>query len=255
RQLSAPYYDRDEHQIRRWKEWTRETPDFHGMMYTTWQRGYDHLEPFGDYAWTHAPHIYHTPAWGLNPGQQTLFWTMIRGDKWDPDWELEASALHWRTRPGDPFQELAFEATPGQLEEVWLSVPEDATWLQWYVTATDNRGWTSRIPFADTMYYELGDIATAVRSLPEESGLHLACYPQPLSSGQPLSIEWYAPANTAAELTVHDVLGRRVFRTTLSGTGERLRSAQLRLPALSAGMYVLRLTTGTAMRSARIRIF
>ncbi|PLX32415.1 MAG: hypothetical protein C0600_02660, partial [Ignavibacteria bacterium] len=73
RQLSAPYYDRDEHQIRRWKEWTRETPDFHGMMYTTWQRGYDHLEPFGDYAWTHAPHIYHTPAWGLNPGQQMLF--------------------------------------------------------------------------------------------------------------------------------------------------------------------------------------
>jgi hypothetical protein len=41
RQISAPFYDSDEQQIRRWKEWTRGVANFHGMMYTTWSKKYD----------------------------------------------------------------------------------------------------------------------------------------------------------------------------------------------------------------------
>ena len=48
RQISAPFYDADENQIRTWKEWTRETPNFLGMMYTTWQNKYSLLPDFGD---------------------------------------------------------------------------------------------------------------------------------------------------------------------------------------------------------------
>jgi hypothetical protein len=255
RQISAPYYDNDEQQIRRWKEWTRETDGFNGMMYTTWQRRYDHLEPFGDYAWNHAPYIYHTPSWGINPGQKTLFWTMILGDKWDPDWELQSAALHWRIQPGDAFSELAFDATPGTLEEVWLTVPEDATWLQWYVTATDNRGWTSRIPFADTLYYELGDLATAVEELSTPTSPHLALYPQPLQAQNTLSVEWYSPVDQHATLTLIDLLGRVVQEAALTAHSTGLNTVQLQLARQIPGMYiaVLRTASGARVRSLMVQ--
>jgi len=254
RQISAPYYDNDERQIRRWREWTRGVPDFHGMMYTTWQRRYDHLEPFGDYAWTHAPHIYHTPAWGLPPGDRVLLRTRIRGDRWDPDWELSAAAIHWRTAPGEPFQETAFSATPGQLEDVWLDIPVDASWLQWYVTASDNRGWTSRVPFADTMYYELGDIATALGGTPAPAGMHLALYPQPLRQDADVMLEWRTPDGEPAIFELADLLGRTVLSRDLPSSGPRLRTTRIALPHLAAGVYMGVLRSGELIQVTKVAV-
>ncbi|MBN1449346.1 MAG: carbohydrate binding domain-containing protein [Bacteroidetes bacterium] len=252
RQISAPYYDSDERQIRRWREWTRGVPDFHGMMYTTWQRKYDHLEPFGDYAWTHAPNIYHTPPWGLRPGEQLLFRTMITGDRWDPDWKLTEAAIHWRTQPGDPFKESAFSATPGLLEETWFPVPAEATWLQWYVTASDSRGWTTRVPFADTVYYELGDFTTALSSASAPAGMHLALYPQPLRRDGTLTLEWSVPSGGGATFTMVDMLGRTVYTRELPSSAAGPNTTRFTMPDLADGMYVaiLRGMSGVIARTA-----
>ena len=237
RQISAPYYDRDEQQIRRWKEWTREVPDFHGMMYTTWQRKYDHLEAFGDYAWNHAPYVYHTPVWGIRPGEQVLMRTQVEGDRWDADWELTACSVHKRHHPGDPFTVVPVAAVAGQLTEHWVDVSEGATWMQWYVTATDNRGWTTRIPFADTLYYEVGDITTALGTVPGAPALHCAVYPQPAPSGAEVTLEWHVPGGSDAHFVLTDLLGRSVLTRRLDADG-KLRSTHLALPQLPRGVYV-----------------
>ena len=254
RQISAPYYDRDEQQIRRWKEWTREVPDFMGMMYTTWQRSYDHLEAFGDYAWNHAPYVYHTPVWGITPGARAMTWTQVEGDRWDPDWELEDCRMHVRFHPGDPFVEEVIAAVPGELTEHWTDIPSNATWMQWYVTATDNRGWTTRIPFADTMYYEVGDIATAVSAPGQPPQSFLTVYPQPATSGAELTVEWFVPGNQPARFSLYDLLGRMVLQRTLPASGGGLRSARLVLPRLARGIYMAVLRSARESRTVRIAV-
>jgi hypothetical protein len=254
RQISAPYYDRDEQQIRRWKEWTRDVPDFEGMMYTTWQKKYDHLEAFGDYAWNHAPYVYHTPLWGITPGQKALTWTKVIGDRWDPDWELTDCRMHLRHHPGDPFTEVVIPSVPGELTEHWIDIPATATWMQWYVTATDNRGWTTRIPFVDTLYYEVGDITTALSSLAASPALHCAAYPQPAYAGAELMLEWYVPGNAEATITLSDLLGRRVFERNLGASDARMRTTRLALPQLPRGVYIGVLRSAQGSRSMRIAL-
>ncbi|MCB2203566.1 carbohydrate binding domain-containing protein [bacterium] len=254
RQISAPFYDQDASQIRRWKEWTRDVPNFHGMMYTTWQRNYDYLEAFGDYAWNHAPYIYHTPTWGLNPGQQVLMWTQVEGDPWDDDWELQQCTLHKRHHPGDPFTEITIPAVAGELTEHWVSIPPSATWMQWYVTATDNRGWTTRIPFADTLYYEVGDLATSIGAVEAAAAQFCTVYPQPARIGEEVTLQWHTPANENVQFELYDLLGRLQQRWTLAPSGEGLRSMRVRLPQLSRGIYLGVLRSRSGSTSQRIAV-
>jgi hypothetical protein len=238
RQISAPYYDNDEQNIRRWKEWTRDTPDFHGMMYTTWAQQYDHLESFGEYAWNHAPYIYHTPPYTIRAGEEMNFIVIIRGDPWDPAWTLTDARIHFRTQPGDAFSEHSFTTEPGQYTEVPIPIRAGATWLQWYVTAADNRGWTTRIPFADTLYYELGDVATTIGDPPAPSSAVLEFYPQPARSGSPLQLQWYIPGTREALLRICDLLGREVHAQTLHASATGLTTSIVRLPATLRGMFI-----------------
>ncbi len=241
RQISAPYYDNDEQNIRRWKEWTRDTPDFRGMMYTTWAQQYDHLEPFGEYAWNHAPYIYHTPPYAIRAGEEMNFIVIIRGDAWDPDWALLDARIHFRTRPGEAFTEHAFTVETGQYTDVPVPIPAGATWLQWYVTARDNRGWTTRIPFADTLYYELGDVATAVGDPPAPSSAVLEFFPQPATSSAPLQLRWHIPGTSDAVLRICDLLGREVYAQTLRASTTGLSTSIVRFPPGLHGTFVARL--------------
>ena len=241
RQISAPYYDRDEQQIRQWKEWTRDVPDFHGMMYTTWARKYDHLEAFGEYAWNHAPYIHHTPPYAIQAGADMNFIVIIRGDAMDADWELTDASIHYRTRPGDPFTEHPFMVQPGEFGEILVPIPSGATWLQWYVTAGDNRGWTSRVPLGDTVYYELGDVATSVEGNHEPDAAILSFYPQPASASRELHVEWFQPGANEAMLRLYDLLGREVFARRLHASGSGMNSSVLHLPTSLRGVFVARL--------------
>ncbi len=108
RQISAPYYDNDENQIRQWKQWTRDVKDFRGMLYTTWQRRFDHLEPFAEYSWNHAPYIYHSPPFGSVPDDGVRLDIMINGDKWDEGWEPEGAMLLYRIDPDMQFTVIDF---------------------------------------------------------------------------------------------------------------------------------------------------
>ncbi|MFZ1729305.1 MAG: glycoside hydrolase family 20 zincin-like fold domain-containing protein [Bacteroidota bacterium] len=250
RQISAPYYDNDEQQIRRWKEWTRDTPDFRGMMYTTWAQKYDHLEPFGDYAWNHAPYIYHTPPYAIQAGNDMNFITVIQGDPWDQAWTLTDARIHFRTQPGDAFAEHAFTATLGQLTDVMVPIPAGATWLQWYVTASDNRGWTTRVPFADTLFYELGEITTGVGDVPAAATSVLQFYPQPASAGSPLYVQWRNPGATDTMLRLYDLLGREVYAQSLHASTTGLTTSVLRLPVALQGTFIARI--GGASRVMQI---
>ncbi len=162
RQISAPYYDNDENQIRRWKQWTRDVKYFHGMMYTTWQKRYDRLEPFAEYAWNHAPYIYHNPPFGVVPDSGVYLNIKINGDKWDKGWESEGAILHYRTGTDMNFTVINFQPPVGIDTIINLELPDENKWLQYYITATDNRGWTTKIPFGDSVYFELGELLTSV---------------------------------------------------------------------------------------------
>ena len=83
------------------------------------------------------------------------------------------------------------------------------------MTARDNRGWTTRIPFADTMYYELGDVTTAVGDVPHAESAVLAFYPHPSTAGAPLHAQWEIPGKVDAELRIFDLLGRLVHAQQL----------------------------------------
>jgi hypothetical protein len=241
RQISAPYYDNDEQQIRRWKEWTRDTPNFHGMMYTTWAQKYDHLEPFGDYSWNHAPYIYHTPPYAIQAGNDMNFIVIIGGDPWDAAWTLTDARIHFRTQPGDGFTEHAFTADQGQLTDVMVPIPVGATWLQWYVTASDNRGWTTRVPFADTLFYELGEITTGAGDLRIPSASLLQFYPQPAMAGTPLYVQWHIPGMTDAKLRFHDILGREVYAQSLHASTTGLSTSVVHLPVALRGTFIARI--------------
>ncbi len=252
RQISAPFYDSDEQQIRRWKEWTRGVANFRGMMYTTWSKNYDYLEAFGDYAWNHAPYIYHFPPSSLRAGEDMYFSLRVEGDKWDPAWQLESVAIQYRTDPTHRFTVHEVALTPGTDEMLPLPIPAGTRWIQWYVTATDNRGWTTRVPLGDSVYYELGDLVTALESLPAASGLHLSASPNPVLPGGSVLLQWAAPEHQQAKLRLRDLLGREHALYDLGRAGTRMESRRITLPPLAPGVYLLELLTSDESTVTRI---
>lgn len=246
RQMSAPYYDQDEQQIRRWREWTRDTEHFHGMMYTTWSRKYDHLEAFGDYAWNHAPYIQHLPPMTLRAGETLDFPLRVHGDRWDPAWELESVTLHYRYHPGDDFTMHTASIATEMHENIPIDVPADAAWMQWFITASDNRGWTSRVPLGDTVYYELGSLVSAIGAGTPPSALWLSAAPNPVRTGGSVHVDYLVPAGQEATLELFDVLGRPLSMIPCAIGDGRLSTLKLDTQALPAGMYVLRLRNATS---------
>ncbi|MCZ7557629.1 MAG: hypothetical protein M5R41_14620 [Bacteroidia bacterium] len=242
RQISAPFYDRDAKQIRTWKEWMRGVPNVLGMMYTTWARNYDYLDAFGEYAWNHAPYVYHFPPYSLRSGEDNFFHLRIEGDTRDTEWKLEHVFINHRTQPNHRFTAHEATLTPGVDEMIAVSVPADARWLQWYITAVDNRGSMTRIPLGDTMYFELGDIATGLRHVDvAPHSLHISISPNPVRGGSRLSVHWAAPAGSAPKVILRDALGRKCLSHAPERSTGRLMTTTIGIPTLSPGFYILEL--------------
>ncbi len=255
RQISAPYYDRDEKQIRIWKEWTRETGNFHGMMYTTWQAKYDHLEAFGEYAWNHAPHIEHFPPQAL-PGAGALeLGIRITGDRLDDGWEATAADVHYRTSPGQAFSSLPFTPAPGAGQTVLLPLPQATKWLQWHITASDNRGWSTKIPFGDTVYFELGDISSHAGARGDISDFRLyGAYPNPALSNGRVTLEFSSPPGEKVRIEMIDALGRVVKSWNDHPDAGGLRMLRLRMDGIAGGIHLLRIACGSNVRTALLSV-
>jgi hypothetical protein len=171
--ITAPYYDQDENNIRMWKEWTQNTPDFYGMIYTTWQRKYTHLVPFAEYSWNHAPYIYHYPLKNLPDSVLTLNAT-FSGDDWDKGWQLSEAALYYRTNPGDTFTKIDMAAKTDEPVNVTITLPENNKFLQYYFEAKDNHSWITKVPFGKDKYFEIGQVPISVddRYIKEKIKIH-----------------------------------------------------------------------------------
>jgi hypothetical protein len=254
RQISAPYYDTDPNNIRVWKEWTRGAPGFEGMMYTTWKSEYRDLEPFAEYAWNHAPYIYHTPATALQRDGSLRVRYRAEGDRADSAWQLAAVLLWYRTSPGAPFSSRSLTARTGALDSTDVPLPPASAWVQWYLTAIDNRGWITKVPFGDSSVYEAGDISTGMSAIGEPAFLAVhGLYPDPLPVHGECMLDWSATKYSVARLSVTDLLGRVRYASIIKTGSSGVQHTRLALPELPAGIYVLRLASdrGSASRTFR----
>jgi hypothetical protein len=247
RQISAPFYDSDERQIRTWKEWMRGVPNVLGMMYTTWKHNYDYLDAFGEYAWNHAPYVYHFPPYTLRAGEDNYFHLRIEGDTWDAEWKLDHVFINYRTQPHLRFTAHEVTLKTGVDDMIAVPIPSDARWLQWYITAVDNRGSMTRIPLGDTVYYELGDVITALSETDlAVHSLYLSVSPNPAQSASSLMVHWAAPEGDAVHMILRDVLGRECLVHEAGRASGQIANTAITLPALTPGMYVLEMYVGAA---------
>ncbi len=252
RQISAPFYDGDENDIRIWKEWMRGVPNTRGMMYTTWRANYGYLKPFGEYAWNHAPYIEHCPPTTLQGGGVLDLYIRITGDPWDAAWSAGTAAVRWRTRPGDPFAALPFTPTPGILQTVPLMVPAQTRWLQWFVEASDNRGWSTKVPFGDTVFFELGEIPTGSESVDLVRELEIfGVYPNPGANAPQATLDFRAPAGRIVDIEIVDVRGSVRSRSKISAVGG-VQSVKLPLHDLPRGVYIVSVHAGGIVRRLRL---
>jgi hypothetical protein len=142
-------------------------------------------------------------------------------------------------------------ALPPAVDSLYaVEVPVDAgtTWIQWYVTATDNRGFTSRVPLGDSVYYELGAMPTGVETgdLPSDFEL-LGVHPHPFGgSGAWVRLRTSGVREVLVE--VRDVLGRVVIRERRPAAGGTTM-LQIGMSALGPGVYMLTVGDGKGTRS------
>lgn len=247
-QVTAPFYDADAAQIRRWRERMRGIAGVEGMMYTTWQSDYSELDAFADYAWTHAPHIRHTPPNWLAPGQPLAMYVDISGDRWDRDWRLESAMLLYRTAPHLRFTGVPLPTAVDSLYAIDLPTDAGTKWIQWYVTATDNRGFTSRVPLGDTVYYDLGALPTGVEVGDRPADFEiLGVHPHPVG-GSGAWVELRTPGGREVLVEVRDVLGRVVLRERRPAAGGTTM-LQIGMSTLGPGVYMLTVGDGRGTRS------
>ena len=69
------------------------------------------------------------------------------------------------------------------------------------------------------------------------TGMHLV--PNPTSSRS--HVHFTLPTATPADIRIHDISGREVWRTSIEGP----RTGTVRLPLLPAGVYLVRLESDT----------
>jgi hypothetical protein len=247
RQMSAPYYDQDENNIRGWKEWTQNTPDFYGMIYTTWQKKYTHLEPFAEYSWNHAPYIYHYPI-KSSPRGKLMFPVIISGDEWDKSWTLNGSSLYYRTNINDEFTRQEFQAVPDEQTIVSVTLTQENKFLQYYFEATDNHNWTTKIPFGENKYFELGETSTDIY---DRDKLNFSIYPNPVTDNKIINIKFDSKFNDIKEISIVDVFGNNL----LDETEESANTASLDLNNLSSGMYFVRIIIKNDILTRKIIVY
>ncbi len=242
RQMSAPFYDNDENHIRRWKEWAQHVQNFKGMMYTTWGNNYNYLKHFAEYAWNHAPYIYHYPPSQFRKDPRLTF--TIKGDSYDAGWKLDNVQVLYRTKPNNRFTSQIVVMEGQHPKDLKLDLPDDAEWVQYYITARDNRGWHTRCPYGDTVYFELGELPTGVKDNNEKSGLRIfEIYPNPAQAQTIINIEWSAFQSGKYMVTITDIFGREIYKKQLYADKNKILTQRIDLPESFPGVYFLRINS------------
>ncbi|MCC6475475.1 T9SS type A sorting domain-containing protein [bacterium] len=105
-------------------------------------------------------------------------------------------------------------------------------------------------PVADTVYINAWQIAADPNDILLPSSFILSAYPNPFNST--VTIEYQVPAPSLVSLDVFDLLGRKVAsllnEQQSSGTHSHIWNAD----NFSSGVYLLRLNSGTTMRTQKI---
>ena len=228
-QISAPYYDAGIDNIRIWKEWTQNTKYFKGMMYTTWAADYSNLKGFSEYCWNHAPYIYHYPMYSIKPQGKLDFTCRIYGDKYDTGWQLTSAYLHYIDDTGKE-DSLNYELSVDKDISVSVDLPDSNKYLKYYFTATDNRGWRTRIPYGNDKYYILGELPTSVVDNYFINDINI--YPNPVIDNSSINIALGSEINFA-QILIKDIFGREIIRIDNVNANEKA----IDVSALSSGTY------------------
>lgn len=250
-QISAPYYDSDENHIRKWKERSAETENFDGMMYTTWKNDYSKLEAFAEYSWNHAPYIYHYPAFiDTEPKGKFNINYEIYGDKYDIGWSLTNAKIYYRTSTNDEFIELQLGIIPDTRLDFELELSKSNKFLQYYITASDNRGWTTKIPYGNEIYFEFGEMTTDVS---ESEKLNFKIYPNPAREYLTIEIN-----NTSEPVRINliDILGNTLNLNTLNING--IHRIKLKGPdgnTLNPGLYFVQIMSNKETKVRKLFIY
>jgi hypothetical protein len=123
-------------------------------------------------------------------------------------------------------------------------VPAGTQWVQWYITAEDNRGWKTKVPFGDTVYYELGSLTTGTgtREAPDRSGL-MPVIPNPVRAGQPAYAGILDPAAEHAQFALFNMLGMRIDTRMTAISSAGASQLEIETKGLTPGVYVLTMKT------------
>ncbi|MCX6155539.1 MAG: T9SS type A sorting domain-containing protein [Candidatus Kapabacteria bacterium] len=217
RQIAAVYYDADENQIRQWKQWTKNVPGFKGMIYTTWTNNYSKMEPFSEYAWNHAPYIYHEPK-KVPLTDKYNFDVKVKGDNWDKGWSLVETKVFYRVDPSAYYVSEIIPALADLLKNYTIDFHAPIKYLEYYLQATDNRGNITTIPRNGRFVIE-GDkfYSKTLLSLPEQelyADGNVTIYPSPLINQDELSINFILP-DYEGRLEINDIFGNQIYKSAI----------------------------------------
>ena len=249
-QISAPFYDNDEDQIRQWKLWTKYTQNFEGMLYTTWANDFSYIPHFGEYSWNNAPHIYHYPPQSF-PGDELSLDVMIIGDKWDEYWQLDNVSVCYRTSPENRFTCKNFDLVPGKRETVKIQLPEKKEWIEYYISATDYQEWSNKVPFGVNRYYEIGDWSSSVDNNSNTFSFRIS--PNPAEN----ILNFYITSGKASrmKMEIYNYLGEKLitFKDNEISPSESYQNA-IDISELKSGVYFLSITSGTEKITKRFAV-
>jgi hypothetical protein len=248
RQIAAPYYDTDEEHIRRWKEAARGTENFTGMMYTTWSNDYSYIEPFAEYSWNHAPHIYHYLPWQIQIRDTVGLFFNVVGDKYDEQWELTGGEFFYRFDKAGEFVSMPLEPVNGKEFYVQLILTNNPKYVEYYINATDNRGWTKKMPYGEGQYYDLRDYEVGVDDGSSEHELEILGIQR---EGNKLILSLRAGSGTTISSTMSDMLGRKLIPDVKVTSAFETCKIELDIAGLKNGCYLIRVGNSRQIRTLK----
>jgi hypothetical protein len=231
-QMSAPFYDTDQNNIRIRKEQTKNTKNFLGMMYTTWASNYNYVQHFAEYAWNHAPYIFHEPlptnkliADGVNLNLQ------IFGDLMDAGWQLADAKCFYRLAPNDEYKSVQVDISKFPDCSAYIMLQDSVySYFEYYITATDNHGWTTKVPFGEKTSFIVDNRGNSVREF--EPKIEIVQEQNQIRICTDSKIERFE---------LFDILGNRQISVE---TGLRPVSTNIDISTLSSGIYFLKIQSG-----------
>lgn len=237
RQISTPFYDTDQNHIRKSKESSIGINNFQGMMYTTWASNYKYVPQFGYYAWSHAPFIYHQPVYGISPDGDINMSINIQDDMWDSGWFLSEARVYYRTNTSDEFKFITLDIPHEGQADFKLTLPKDNEYLEYYITAADNRGWLSKVPYGANNYYKLGNIINNVANDKNtENALNLNSL---TLKEENLQVDVYSNIQSDITFNIYNIIGNIQVSNRIEQLTSGSNQLNIDVSQLIPGTYIL----------------